>query len=66
MKLNLSNTFCERAEHCSQQSQLAKDIQLKKYWDDLAAEWLVLENADLGPDYPGARKSDPELWQPLT
>lgn len=66
MKLNLSNTFCERAEHCSQQSQLAKDIQLKKYWDDLAVEWLVLENADLGPDYPGARKSDPELWQPLT
>ena len=50
MKLDLSNTFRERAEHCSRQSQLTKNIQLKKYWDDLAAEWLVLENADLGPD----------------
>ena len=55
MKHNLLITFRERAEHCSQQSQLTKDIQLKKYWDDLAAEWLVLENADLGPEYPGTR-----------
>ena len=50
MKLNLSNTFRERAEHCSQQSQLTKNVQLKKYWDDLAAEWLVLENAGLKPE----------------
>ena len=57
MKLNLSNTFCERAEHCSQQSQLAKDIQLKKYWDDLAAEWLILENANLERESPGTGKS---------
>ena len=57
MKPNLLNAFRERAEHCSQQSQLTKNIQLKKYWDDLAAEWLVLENADLGPEFPGARKS---------
>lgn len=55
MKPNLLNAFRARAEHCSQQSQLTKDFQLKKYWDDLAAEWLVLENADLGPEYPGAR-----------
>lgn len=45
MKFNFSNEYHKRAEHCAQQSQLAKDAQLKKYWDDLAAEWLVLENA---------------------
>lgn len=57
MKPNLSNTFRKRAEHCSQQSQLTKNVQLKKYWDELGAEWLVLENADLEPETPEARKS---------
>ena len=44
MKFHLSNEYHARAEHCSQQARLTTDMQLKKYWDDLAAEWLVLEN----------------------
>ena len=45
MKFNRSNEYHARAAHCSQQSSLTQDAQLKKFWDDLAAEWLVLENA---------------------
>jgi hypothetical protein len=45
MKFNVSNEYRKRAEHCAQQSNLTKDARLKKYWDELAAEWLVLENA---------------------
>jgi hypothetical protein len=45
MKFNRSNEYHARAAHCSQQSRLTQDTQLKKHWDDLAAEWLVLENA---------------------
>lgn len=49
MKFNRSNEYRARASHCSQQSRLTQDTQIKKFWDDLAAEWLVLENtqADL-------------------
>jgi hypothetical protein len=56
MKHNLPNTFRERAEHCSQQSQLTKNVEIKRYWDELAAEWLVLENADLKPASPAVKK----------
>lgn len=52
MKFSESNAYRVRAEHCSQQSQLTQNAQLKKYWDDLAAEWLVLENADLKTELP--------------
>ena len=48
MKFNFSNEYHKRAEHCSQQSRLAKDAQLKKYWEELAAEWLALENVQVG------------------
>ena len=57
MNFSVSDEYRARAEHCSQQSQLTKNVQLKKYWDDLAAEWLVLENADLEPEAPGVGKS---------
>ena len=50
MKFNLSNEYRERAEYCSQQSHLTKHSQLKKYWEDLAADWLVLENTQLEID----------------
>lgn len=45
MKFNRSNENHARAAHCSQQARLTQDAQIKKFWDDLAAEWLVLENA---------------------
>jgi hypothetical protein len=56
MKLSVSDAYRARAEHCLQQSQLSNDAQLKKYWDDLAAEWLVLENSDLKSESPGVGK----------
>ena len=45
MKSKHSSEYHKRAEHCSQQTHLTKDAHLKKYWDELAAEWLVLEDA---------------------
>ena len=47
MKFNFSNEYRTRAEHCSQQSRLTKDAQLKKYWEELATEWLALENVQV-------------------
>lgn len=47
MKFGVSDAYRARAEHCSQQSQLAKDAQIKKYWAEIAAEWLVLENSQV-------------------
>ena len=48
MKFNFSNEYRKRAELCSQQSRLTKDAQLKKYWEELATEWLALENVQVG------------------
>jgi hypothetical protein len=48
MKFDFSNEYRKRAEHCSQQSHLTKDAQLKKYWEELAMEWLALENVQTG------------------
>ena len=51
MKFSVSDEYRARAQHCLQQSQLTKDAQLKKYWDDLAAEWLVLTGMHAGHSY---------------
>jgi hypothetical protein len=52
MNFSVSDAYRARAEHCSQQSHLTGNVQLKKYWDELAAEWLVLENAELKSKSP--------------
>lgn len=44
IKFCLSDEYRSRAEHCLQQSSFAKDVQIKRYWDELAVEWQVLEN----------------------
>jgi len=33
-----------RAAYYSRQANLAKDAEMKKFWDNLADEWLVLSN----------------------
>jgi hypothetical protein len=38
------NAHRARAIYCSNQSDLAKDAILKKFWEDLANEWLALDN----------------------
>lgn len=50
MTLSVARAFRARAEHCSQKSNLTKDAQLKKFWDDLADDWLALESSQLKID----------------
>jgi hypothetical protein len=38
------NAYRARAEHCSQKSDMAKDEKIKKFWEDLADEWMELDN----------------------
>lgn len=33
-----------RAAYYSRQANLAKDAEMKKFWDNLADEWLALSN----------------------
>jgi hypothetical protein len=42
MKFSESNAYRARAAHCSHQADLNDDSRLKKYWDDLADDWLAL------------------------
>jgi hypothetical protein len=43
------NTYRLRAEHCSQKSDMARDAKIKKFWEDLADEWMALDdNSDAG------------------
>ena len=37
--------FREKAAHCSEQANIAKDEKLRKYWSDLADGWIALEHA---------------------
>jgi lipoprotein NlpI len=53
MKLNEPYDYRGRAAYCSQQSELAKDDIFKKYWDDLANDWLALEKAIMEKDKDG-------------
>ena len=38
------NAYRMRAEHCSQRSDMAKDAKIKKFWEDLADEWMELND----------------------
>jgi hypothetical protein len=38
------NPYRLRAEHCSQKSDMARDAKIKKFWEDLADEWMALED----------------------
>jgi len=58
MKFDETNAYCARAAHCAHQAGLAEDRILKKFWDDLADDWLALdrtmlavENARLRPPF---------------
>jgi hypothetical protein len=38
------NIHRARANYCSNQSDLMKDEILKKFWSDLADEWIALDD----------------------
>ena len=42
MKFSEINAYRARAAHCSHQSDLTTDPTCKKYWHDLADDWLAL------------------------
>ena len=37
------NVYRTRVTYCCSQSNLAKDVKFKKFWDDLADNWIELE-----------------------
>jgi hypothetical protein len=45
MNLSSDRPYRARAAHCLHQSNLTKDAILKKYWDDLADEWMALDSS---------------------
>ena len=50
MKFEETNAYRARAAHCSNQAGLAQDTILKKFWDDLADDWLALDGTMLAVD----------------
>lgn len=62
MKFDETNAYRTRAAHCSHQADLAQDTILKKFWDDLADDWMALnstmlavENARIRPSFVGQK-----------
>ena len=45
MKFDETSAYSAHAAHCSHQAGLTQDDKLKKYWADLADDWIALENA---------------------
>ena len=58
MRIEEANVYRVRAAHCAHQAGLAQDATLKKYWDNLADDWIALdstrqavENARIRPSF---------------
>lgn len=65
MNFEETNAYRARAAHCSHQAGLTEDSILKKFWDDLADDWLALdstmlavENARTRPSFAGHKQSE--------
>lgn len=57
MKFEETNAYRERAAHCAHQAGLTEDSILKKFWDDLADDWLALDGTTLAVKNARARLS---------
>ena len=44
MGRDIAHAFHDYAEGCSRKSSLSKDEKIKKFWEDLAEDWLALES----------------------
>lgn len=44
MTFEETRAYREHAAHCSTQCSLTQDGRLKKFWGDLADDWLALDN----------------------
>jgi CheY-like chemotaxis protein len=59
MKFAETSAYRGRAAHCANQSGLTQDTILKKFWDDLADDWLAL-----GSTTSAANSAKPHLRLP--
>ncbi len=57
MKFQEINAYRPRAAHCSNQAGLARDTILKKFWDDLANDWMALNGVMSAAENAGIRLS---------
>jgi hypothetical protein len=51
MKFNKDEIHQARAKYCVSQAALARDEEIKKFWDDLAKEWLEIDTRARGKKY---------------
>ena len=65
MKFEETSAYRAHAAHCSHQADLAQDAIIKKFWDDLADDWLALDgtmlavkNARTRPSFAGQKQSE--------
>jgi hypothetical protein len=56
MNTERAKDYHSHAEFCSQQSQSTENCEVKKYWDNLAGGWLLLEDTELQSISPGNLK----------
>jgi hypothetical protein len=50
MTANVASAFHAQAVHWSQRSRLTRDENLKRFWDELADDWLALESKQVKID----------------
>ncbi len=53
MKFDENSAFSAHAAHCASKGQLSKDDAIKKFWGDMADEWIALANAMVEKDRYG-------------
>jgi hypothetical protein len=53
MKFSETNAYRTRAASCCHKSDMANDARIKKYWDDLADDWLALADVLIENDRHG-------------
>jgi hypothetical protein len=47
MKFDEISAYRARAAHCTNQAALTHDDIIKKYWSDLADDWIALDNTSI-------------------
>ncbi len=69
MKFEEINAYGARAAHCSIQAGMARDTLLKKYWDDLADDWITLDSTvravDTAPEISAPDGAKPDAIEPI-
>lgn len=59
MKFNKDEIHRARADYCVSQAALARDDEIKKFWDDLANGWLAIDKRAHGRNMAHSETSNP-------